>query len=154
MKYAAIPGQVPDNPGEFAVKVPLAVLAEYANTTADFKLNIMGIFDTIFGKELPVIVPSMRLVIQLQANPEEWGRAFTFTIKMIDGDGNELLPYPLQRQFLPKDIPLRTHIPQIVELQGVSFERFGPHEFIVLLNDEEKARIPFSVRPSWTPSAS
>lgn len=53
--------------------VPFAVLADYANVIADGKLNILGIFDTIYGASLPVEVPNMRLAMQLQTEPRDRG---------------------------------------------------------------------------------
>ena len=49
------------------MRVPLAVLADYANVTTDGKLNIMGIFNRIFASALPVVHPQMRLVMRFQA---------------------------------------------------------------------------------------
>lgn len=125
--------------------VPVAVLAEYINVTADGKLNILGIYDTIYGASAPVEVPSIRLIMQLQTEPADRGTTRTVNIRMVDAGGNDLLPHPLQRLIVPQEAPPRVNRPQVVELNGVSFEDFGDYAFLVTVDDEERARIPFRV---------
>lgn len=50
------------------MQVPLAVLADYANVTADGKLNIMGIFDIIYAPQVSFVHPQMQLVMKLRTD--------------------------------------------------------------------------------------
>lgn len=69
------------------MNVPIAALADYANVTAGGKLNILGIFDIIYGASLPVEVPSMRLAMQLQTEPSDRGKTLTLELKLYDAAG-------------------------------------------------------------------
>ena len=145
MSYAAIPGTDLQGTGDAPVNVPIAVLAEYVNRTADGKLNIMGIYDTVYGAELPVEIPSMRLVMQMQTEPHDRGKEFLVRIRLDGPYGDNLLPHPLQRLIVPEHLSSRVNYPQVVELNGMYVERFGDYVFTISVNDVEKARIPFYV---------
>lgn len=127
------------------VIVPVAVLAEYASVTADGKLNILGIFDTIYGTSLPVETSGLRLVMQMQTEPQDRGTAVAIAIRMLDAHGHNLLPHPLQRLIVPEQLPPHVNRPQVVEFNGVHFEDFGDYVFTISVNEEEKARVPFRV---------
>jgi uncharacterized protein DUF6941 len=145
MSYGAIARTGLQGIGDAAVNVPIAVLAEYANRTTDGKLNIMGIYDTIYGAELPVEIPSMRLVMQMQTEPHDRGTELLVRIRLDGPYGENLLPHPLQRLIVPEHLSPRVNYPQVVELNGVYVERFGDYVFIISVNEVEKARIPFHV---------
>lgn len=126
------------------MQVPLAVLADYANVTADFKLNISGIFNMISAATLPTAHPRMYLVMQFLLEPAERGQTKTIEIKLLEADGKQLLSIP-QTVPLPEDAPLNLVLPQIVELNGIIFAQYGEYAFYILVNGEQKARVPFVV---------
>lgn len=129
------------------MKVPLALIADYANVTAEGKLNIMGIFDTIFVPGgFPTVHPQMRLIVRFQVAPAEQGSTKLIEIKLLDADGNLLLAMASTIQ-LPQDLPLNAEFPQIVELNGLTFSKAGDYAFSVLVGGEEKANVPFHVVP-------
>jgi len=45
------------------MKARIAVLADYANVTADRKLNVMGVFNVINASRVPAIHRQMQLVV-------------------------------------------------------------------------------------------
>ncbi len=128
------------------MRVPLAVLADYANVTIDGKLNIMGIFDVIIAHTLPTVHPQMQLVTRFEVEPAERGKTKQIEIKLLDADGKALLAREVSLE-LPEDIPLGTSIPRIAVLNMIQFEKYGDYAFHVLVNDETKATIPFRVIP-------
>lgn len=136
------------------MRIPLAVLADYANLSADGKLNIMGIFDIIFASRVPALHPQMQLVLKLQSEPAERGTEKKLDVRLIDEDGKKLVG--LESSFrVPDDFPLTGEIPQIISLGGLRFERFGEYAFHVLVNGDTKAHVPFCVKqfPSQPRSA-
>ena len=56
------------------MQVKLALLADYANVTAEGKLNILGIFDRINVVGVPAVHPQMHFILRLEAHPAEWDR--------------------------------------------------------------------------------
>src|SRR5436189_5805888 len=69
------------------MKVTLAVLADAANQTDNGKLNILGLFQTIFTSSVPVQNPQMYLVLVLKASPGEKGSTARLKLVLIDADG-------------------------------------------------------------------
>lgn len=128
------------------MEIPLALLADYANVTAEGKLNIMGIFDSILvpGK-FPVTHVQMRLIFRLRISVAERGQTKTLEIKLVDSDGKSLLSLtaPLQ---IPQNLPLQQpDIPQILELNNLVLPKQGDYAFHILVNGEDKTRVPFKV---------
>ena len=55
------------------MRVKLALLADSANVSREGKLNLLGIFDAIFARELPTSHPHMHLVLRFEALPADAG---------------------------------------------------------------------------------
>lgn len=126
------------------MKVTLALLADYANVSIDGKLNIMGIFDTIGALSVPVTHPQMRLVVRFQADPTDRGSTKNIEYKLLDADGNVRWAYAQTIQ-IPQELPLRAEFPQIVTLNGMTFDNFGDYAFHTVVNGEPKAEVSFHV---------
>lgn len=72
------------------MKVEIFTFCDYAQDNGG-KLTIVGSFDTIFAKALPLVYPHISIVTRIRFSLEEKGRhalAITFT----DLDGKETLP--------------------------------------------------------------
>lgn len=126
------------------MRVRFAVLADFANQTADGKLNIMGIFNVIRAASVPAVHGQMTLVVEFETEPPDRGAAKEIGIRLLDADGKELLQLSTTVQ-VSTDAPLVGKIPQIVGLAGVRFERFGDYSFYVTVNGEQKADLPFAL---------
>ena len=122
------------------MRVPLALLADYANVTSDGKLNIMGTFNTIRAVGFPSTHPQMRLITVMETDPAERGTTKTIEIVLLDADGNKLLQIGGSLQ-VAADAPLAQRFNQIVELTGVQFPRPGAYSFRISVNGEEKTSI-------------
>lgn len=70
--------------------VQLALLADYANISREGKLNILGIFDALYGKNFPIIHPQLQLVINFEATRAEEGKEKVVEVQFSDGDDNKL----------------------------------------------------------------
>ena len=134
------------------MEVALGVLADGANVSQEGKLNILGVFDIIYARDFPIVHPSMQLVIRFNASAAERGTRRRATVKLLDADGNELLS-------LAGDVsvPERAGIEDIgvvsiIGLNNVKFDRSGDYSFRILLDDDEKYRVPFKVVRRQQPS--
>ncbi len=80
----------------------LLLVADYANTTADNRLNVMGIFTQVYSVNFPAVHPQMYLIAQLSANPAEYGRKFKLGIKLLDADATKELINFISEVEVPK----------------------------------------------------
>jgi hypothetical protein len=49
------------------MQVPLALLADHANVSAEGKLNLMGAFDVINARRFPAVHAQMHLVFRIRS---------------------------------------------------------------------------------------
>ncbi len=133
------------------MQIPLALLADYANVSAEGKLNIMGIFDTIFVPGgFPTTHAQMRLIFRYLIPVSERGSTKTIDIRLLNADGVILLGLNSTMK-IPDDLPTNQEIPQILELNGLVFPEPGEYAFSILVGGDEKARVPFRVVPMAVP---
>lgn len=126
------------------MNVPMAFLADYSNVSQEGKLNVLGIFDKIFVRELPAFHPQMYLVLRLTAGAAERGLTKKLTILLLDADGEKISA--IEGTFtVPEDAPLQSAINEIIILNGLGFPHAGDYSFHILINGEEKTTIPFAV---------
>ena len=130
------------------MEVSLALLADAANSTATKKLNVLGVFGNINPPALPYRHPSMTLVLKFDVDAVEVATQKTLHIVLVDPDGREI-----NRLEMVTTIPQPTQPGEPIEmalqvgLNGLLFERGGPHAFVVIVNGETKRRVPLSVTP-------
>lgn len=124
--------------------VKLAVLADYANVTAEGKLNILGIFDRINLVQVPAVHPQMHLVLRLEAHPAERDRAQKIEIRLQDPQGTtifdvngEIVPHGETAQ------PVATN--QILTLNNLQLEKIGAYNFVIFINGDLKSQLPLHV---------
>lgn len=133
------------------MQVKLALLADYANVTAEGKLNILGIFDRIRVQELPVIHPQMHLILRLEAHPAERDRSHPVEIRLHDPDGETVLD--VRGEVVPHgDVGHTIATNQILTLNNLQLSKSGGYTFIVLVNNDLKAEVPLDVDLSPEPA--
>lgn len=118
----------------------LLLLADYANTTADNKLNVMGIFTQIKAAKFPTVHPQMYLVAQLSASPAEYGRKFKFGVKLLDWDATkELISLDGQGEVPTLDNGQPAVLNFVISLVNLVFEKSGSYQVSLLVDNDEKA---------------
>jgi hypothetical protein len=129
------------------MEVGLAVLADFASTTAEGKLNIMGIFGEINAPTLPFVLPTVvYLVVQFDVSLAETGSEKSLQVRLMDDEGR-----PIIDMHQPVTVPQaarpggRVQINNVIGLGGLRFDRAGDYQFAVLVNGEEKKAIPLRV---------
>ncbi len=126
------------------MQVKLAVLADYANVTADGKLNILGIFDRINLMQVPAVHPQMHLVLRLEAHAAERERAHKIEIRLHDPDGATI--FEVNGDIVPHGEgahPVSTN--QILTLNNLQLEKIGAYNFIIFINNDMKSELPLHV---------
>jgi hypothetical protein len=131
--------------------VPLSVVADYANTTADGKLNIMGVFGRVTPAKVPFALPTSFLVFVIRYTAAERGSPKPVEVRLLDPDGVSL--YGVSSDVLiPGDAAPSGEAVQILGFNNLLFQRYGPHAFHILIDGDEKAQIAIDVVPPPTPT--
>jgi hypothetical protein len=126
------------------MQVRLALLADYANVTAEGKLNILGVFDRINVHELPAVHPQMHLILRLEAHPAERNRAHNVEIRLHDPDGQTI--FEVTGDMVPQGGPGQTvSTNQILTLNNLQLTKTGGYNFVVLVNNDLKSEVMLEV---------
>lgn len=125
--------------------VTFAVLADYANVSRDGKLNVMGIFDRVFARQLPSRFPPMQLVVRLEAAPSELEAEHTIRVQLSDPDGRAV--FDINGTFTPRGAdPTRSvSVNHVIRLADLPLERTGAHSIAVWVDGERKREVPLTV---------
>jgi hypothetical protein len=127
------------------MNISLALLADCANISQEGKLNILGIFDRVNAKKLPVVHPQMQLVITIEADRAEAEREHKIEIQLIDSDGARLVGIEGNMRFAAPPPGERIKINHTSQLNNLKFDRFGAYEFKILINNEVRKSVPLTV---------
>jgi hypothetical protein len=117
-------------------------VAEYANSTENKKLNVMGIFSNISAMQFPATHPEMYLVAQLSAKAHEYGRAFKLGIKLINEDATQEIISFQADSVVPKGekgLPVNMNL--TLRLVNTVFPAPGTYEFSVLVDGDVKGTV-------------
>ncbi len=126
------------------MEIDLAVVADAANVSQEGKLNILGVFDTIWARELPFRHASMVFVLRARADFTEQGQ-HQLEVRLIDADGGQLFKAegPL---VVPGGVPGRALKPHVIlGLAGVNFQKSGDYSFEVIVDDQHLKSVPLYV---------
>jgi hypothetical protein len=132
------------------MELDFAVVADAANVSQEGKLNILGIFDTIWGREFPVRHASMVFVLRVKADFTDQGD-HTLEVRLIDADGKQLFRAegPMQVPSGAPGRPVKPHV--ILGLSGVSFAVAGDYSFEVIIDGHHLRSVPLHVMQAPTP---
>jgi len=128
------------------MRVDLAVLADYATTTQDQKLVIVGVFDTILVPDLPAAHGSLHLAPRVCCGPADSG-PHTLVVRLVDPDGHEVIP-AVQAGFsadVPEDSDTEGTLQMVLEIGNVPFTAVGPHAVDILVDGRHEETVPFRI---------
>ncbi|MEJ2501748.1 MAG: hypothetical protein P8177_00280 [Gemmatimonadota bacterium] len=125
--------------------ITFAVLADYANVTRDGKLNVMGIFDRVFARQLPGRFPVMQLVIRLDAEYAELDTEHALRIQLADPDGQPL--FDINAGFTPRGgrEGESASINHVVRLSDLPLHRPGRHRILIWVDGRLEREVPLKV---------
>jgi len=128
------------------MNIDLALLADAATVDASGKLNVLGVFDRITAETFPA--PPLRLALVLRFNAavsEAGGHAVLITLK--GPNGQDIFRVDGEMMMVPGASSTEDgiHVPQVLNMDGVVFERPGHYTFDVGIDGEHHVSVPLHV---------
>jgi len=127
------------------MQVALALLADGANVTREGKLNVFGIFDTIFARTFPTTHPQMQLVFRFEAAPAEAGTRRDVEVQLVSEDGRTLFRVPGAMTVQQRPVGDLVRMDHLLTLNNVQLEQPGRYRFHVVIDGEVAATVPLYV---------
>ena len=128
------------------MEIDLALLADAATVDASGKLNILGIFDRLNAKTFPAQHGRIALVLRFRAGMPDAGR-HKIHIRLTDPEGQELVGVDGDIQIgagkFAADSGVR--VPQVLNLDGIRFEKPGRYTVDVKIDGEHHVSLPLTV---------
>ena len=132
--------------------VTFAVVADYANVSREGKLNVMGIFDRVFARQLPGRFPPMQLVIRLEADYAELDVDHGIRVQLSDPADETV--FDIDGSFTPRGgrPGEKTSVNHVIQLGNVPLQRTGPHRVLVWVDGDLKREVPIYVSRAPEPA--
>lgn len=118
-----------------------------AATDSNGKLNVLGAFDTLFAKEVPVQHPFCSIALRARFSKFEEGN-HKVKIEFIDEDGRPAMP-PIDGNLNVKIAdPLFSSVVNLIfNLQRIKFDKFGEFSINLGIDDKQVAQLPLHIKP-------
>jgi len=129
----------------FAVETSFAFLCDAA-AQAGGKISALGLgWDTLYAPSLPHTHPSFHVVANFRFHSVEAGDK-SVQIRLMDADGGDVMP-PLSAalQVRPPESGTTRGVNLVMAVNGLVFRAYGDYSLHILLEGDEKVRLPFRV---------
>jgi hypothetical protein len=117
-----------------------------AATDQQGKLNVLGAFDTVFTKQVPVVHPACAVAARIRFSKVEQGE-HAVRICVIDQDGKEVVPK------LDGKVSVRVAedagsavVNLVLNFQRLKLPDYGEYSIDLAIDGQQKASLPFFVR--------
>lgn len=127
------------------MELPIATLCDSAHDYQG-KLCILGTFDSFAARSLPVVHPGCALALRFVFTPEDEGER-NLTIRLIDSDGTDILPQPMQAKIGVQLPPGATFFARnlVAGLQNIQFVKEGDYALEISVDDKVLQSLPLRV---------
>jgi hypothetical protein len=127
------------------LKIEVLTLCDFA---ADYggKLSVVGLFDSIFARQVPAVHPHCCLAVKLRFDKAEAGQ-HALRLTICDDDGKAVLA-PMELTIavaMPPDALTNT-IQVVANIAGLKVDTFGEYAIDLALNGRHEGSTPLFVR--------
>jgi hypothetical protein len=128
------------------MKTELFVICDAA-TDSGGKLNILGVFDTIFAKSVPAVHPHCAIAVRLRLTSSEQGD-HKVNVSLLQEDGKNVgPPMEVTLKFALSDAKIPTGtVNYIVNLQGLKLEHSGEYSIKLTVDGKHLDSIPLYIK--------
>ena len=117
-----------------------------AATEQQGKLNVLGAFDTIWAKQVPIKHPACSVATRIRFEKIE-GDSHSVRIQIIDQDGRNIGPKLEGNISINAGASSDTSVANLVlNIQGLEFKCYGRYRIDLAINGDKKASLPLMVR--------
>jgi len=130
------------------MKVEIFTLCDAATLDAAGKLNILGSFDRLNAREVPIVHPHCTLAIKLRFERVEEGQK-RLRIAFVDQDGAAImqnLDVTTEVRFQADDPS--TTVSVALNIQQLRLPRFDEYSIDLAVDGRQEASIPLFVKPA------
>lgn len=126
------------------MEIEIFTLCDFAQDNGG-KLVIVGTFDSIQAKTLPVKHPNCSIACRLRFSKKEYG-PHTITIRFIDQENNELIQ-PLEAEIMVDQPKLSEHVTInfVINYNNIEFKTPGRYSFELSMDGEWKSGLPLTL---------
>jgi len=119
-----------------------------AATNDSGKLNILGAFDTIWARNIPVVHPQCAVALRIRFENIERGE-HKVAVNFVDLDGKHIIPpangtininFPDERRSASANL--------ILNMQMLKLEKYGEYSIDLAIDGREEASLPLFVMQS------
>lgn len=117
-----------------------------AATSGAGKLNMLGAFDTIWAKKVPVVHPQCTVALRVRFLSSE-GNKHEVSVKFIDADGKHIIPPTngvIHINYLEGQRSNSANL--ILNIQGLKLEKYGECSIDLAVGGTSRASLPFFVK--------
>ena len=127
------------------MNIELFVLCDAA-TDQQGKLNILGAFDSLWAKTVPVSHPQCAVALRIRFSKIEAGE-HNIKINVIDEDGQSVVsPFETKVNVGFANIKVTSVAANmILNLHGLKFQKFGEYSIDLAIDGRQEASLPFYV---------
>lgn len=128
------------------MKVEIFTLCDFASSDAGGKLNVIGVFDSIYAREAPATYGLCALAIRIRFDKIEEGLK-KLKISFVDSDGNPVMP-AMEMQIQVQIPPLlqQANVQVVFLIPQVKFSNFGEYSVDLAIDSRQEASTPLYVR--------
>ncbi len=135
------------------MNVQVAVLCDAATQDSTSKLNLLGVFDTIFAPQMPAVQPQCAVALRITFATGDEGQR-KLALNFINADGHPIMP--------AMEIPVAVVLPAdahflslnfVVNIQQLRFPEAGLYSVDVAADGRSLASIPLQVKLIPRPTA-
>jgi uncharacterized protein DUF6941 len=128
------------------MKVEIFSLCDFASADGSGKLNIIGVFDTIWAREVPATHGLCALAIRIRFEKIEEGLK-KIKISFVDIDGNPIMPaMEMQTQVQIPPHLQQANVQVVSLIPQIKFLNFGEYSIDLAIDSRQEASTPLNVR--------
>jgi hypothetical protein len=127
------------------MRVTLALLADGANVSREGKLNILGVFDTLFARTFPTTHAQMQLVLRFEAETREEVTTPRLEVQFVSEDDRVLFRLPGTMTVGQGARGGTVRLEHVLTLANLQLDAPGRYRFDVVVDGETLATVPMLV---------